>query len=300
VLASEFDAFRVEKDGAANLEHPVELMTVGRRRAIHPPPDRLSKRPDCIGLNRGEPACGDVRQLLPLVTELDDEVLDLAHLSKECRKHLSTSTIRDLAGKVVETRPLLCDFRIECRQTITPSVVCLVVLVYGVLKARPEKCLVDLNAEVPHLPKQIREDEDLTNPINFAENAHAWMASGFEELIDRASPEQFARFQRARYALVKQFPALQPRVIGDPLVDLEEAANALWLDAFSTGLRAGAHCESLRLSLLAPSMMCRNCWGVGLLGPDGERYPDAEGEPCPDCEGRGFVPTPGVRALKAA
>jgi hypothetical protein len=155
-------------------------------------------------------------------------------------------------------------------------------------------------AVVPDLPEQIHERQDLFNPTNFAENGHAHLSCGFDELIDCASPEAYARFMQARYALSKQFPALQVRRMGDPIFDLGEAARELWLDAFSAGLRVGAHYESLRLSLLAPSIMCRACWGVGLLGSDGERYPDAEGDRCPDCEGRGYVPTPGVRPLQAA
>jgi hypothetical protein len=154
---------------------------------------------------------------------------------------------------------------------------------------------LDPTAPLPVLPPQIKEPEDLWDPTNFAENGHAHLAAGWDELIDRTSPEAHARCQQARYAMVCLFPQLRTSGLRHPWTDMQGAQTEMWLDAFAAGLRAGGHYESLRLSLLGPSLPCRACWGVGLLGPNGEHYPEAEARDCADCRGRGYVPTPGVR-----
>ena len=60
-------------------------------------------------------------------------------------------------------------------------------------------------------------------------------------------------------------------------------------------MRTGAAAEHLRLALLAGSRECRRCQGHGVVW-GGRGYlldfdPDKE-EACPDCGGRGTVPTP--------
>ena len=59
------------------------------------------------------------------------------------------------------------------------------------------------------------------------------------------------------------------------------------------GVRAGASYEHLRLALVGPTRTCRRCDGIGSLGENGDYHP--HGGPrtaCPDCGGRGTVPTP--------
>jgi hypothetical protein len=155
---------------------------------------------------------------------------------------------------------------------------------------------LDPDAPLPHLPAQIHAPEDPFAPANFAENGMAWLRSGFEEFSSVESPQEYARFQRARYALMRMDPALRHAGVGHPWTDLQEAAFALMGDGFASGRRVGAHFEPLRLAVVGPVRPCRRCWGVGRLGPHGERYPEHDERPCEECRGRGTVPTPGVRA----
>ncbi len=84
---------------------------------------------------------------------------------------------------------------------------------------------------------------------------------------------------------------------------MTESALAMWTASWMAGVRCGAAYEHLRLAMVAPRQMCRRCHGDGRLWGDApymRRPVGAEGEPCPDCDGRGWVPTPAPTLSLAA
>ena len=103
-----------------------------------------------------------------------------------------------------------------------------------------------------------------------------------------------AGYKQAREAMVDAMPLLDDLPADHPWVEMDEAALGLASHAWMAGVRAGAAYEHLRLALLSPTRVCRRCEGAGPLRLDrGDHYP--HGGPrraCPDCGGRGTVPTP--------
>src|SRR4051812_35941429 len=99
---------------------------------------------------------------------------------------------------------------------------------------------------------QWRDAEDLFDPVNFAENAQGSLGNDFDQLLAASAPEQWARYHRARHAMAREVPALHEARNGHPWHETDEAALALWHEAFAAGLRAGAAYENLRLALIGP------------------------------------------------
>ena len=96
-------------------------------------------------------------------------------------------------------------------------------------------------------------------------------------------------------------PLLADLPFDHPWHRMDEAAHAMFVHAAMSGARAGAAYEHLGLALLTPTRVCGTCDGVGSLGENGGHYPHGgERHPCPDCGGRGTVPTPAPTLRLAA
>ena len=81
-----------------------------------------------------------------------------------------------------------------------------------------------------------------------------------------------------------------------PWHKLDEAAQGWAIVAYMRGVAAGAQYEALPRELLGVVMTCPRCYGIGVLWGSTRGYLDGkvrgEREVCPDCGGRGTVPTP--------
>ena len=129
----------------------------------------------------------------------------------------------------------------------------------------------------------------------------------FLSMFENGAAEQMADYKRALNRLIDAHPELADRP-GTPLESrllsaLDEAALALWSTAWMAGIRAGSQYEHLRLALTSPRSSCGTCHAQGRTwGGEPYRFDDdgTNEEACPDCGGRGTVPTPAPTLSLAA
>jgi hypothetical protein len=148
-------------------------------------------------------------------------------------------------------------------------------------------------------------DTPIYDPAAFAGDVIAM--DRYDDLWDHVAPAAAAEYKQQRQRLAALVPSVP--LLGDldnPWWKVDEAVTALTMESFEAGIRAGAAAEHLRLALVGPARDCRACEGRGFTLEAGMRTAvgDGEVEPpapaellaasnrCPDCGGRGVVPTP--------
>lgn len=142
---------------------------------------------------------------------------------------------------------------------------------------------------------------DLSAPVRFAESLDG---VDWDDWFENGAAEDMALYKQAVAAMVDLYPELRdPPSLDHPFNRIDEAAMAMWVVSWMAGVRAGAAYEHLRLALVAPRQQCRRCHGHGRLWAGTPYRFNGDGtndERCPDCGGRGWVPTPAPRLDLAA
>ena len=136
-------------------------------------------------------------------------------------------------------------------------------------------------------------DADFLDPVHFAE---AIDGVDFTDLFESGAAVEMAAYKQALNALIDQYPEMvDPPGYDHPITRLDETALNMWCAAWMGGVRAGAAYEHLRLAMVTPRQVCTRCHAQGRLwGGRPDRHYDngSNGTTCPDCGGRGTVPTP--------
>ena len=132
---------------------------------------------------------------------------------------------------------------------------------------------------------------DPLSPTSFADAVDGADLGGLYEWFGHNAAEEVTAYKQALDRLLDLHPALRDeRGFGCPVSRLDEAAMGMWVMSWMAGVRAGAAYEHLRLALMEPLSVCR-CNGHGhLRGAGAGGW--GTGELCPDCQGKGTVPTP--------
>ncbi len=137
------------------------------------------------------------------------------------------------------------------------------------------------------------DDADFLDPVQFAE---AIDGVDFRSVFENGAAVEMAAYKQALNDLIDRYPELRdPPGHDHPITRLDETALSMWCAAWMGGIRAGAAYEHLRLAMVTPRQVCTRCDAEGRLWGGSPYRLDDNGsneQTCPDCAGRGTVPTP--------
>ncbi len=152
--------------------------------------------------------------------------------------------------------------------------------------------LLDAPLDPGHLPVRQRpgspEYLDIYDPVSYAMELEG---IDLPPLAEHIAPEAMAAYRQARATMVQAVPVLADLPVSHPWTKVDEAAMALWCDAWTAGVRAGAAYEQLRQAVLGPTRVCGACDGFGIAGKGAPDVHADAYERCRACGGVGTVAT---------